>query len=160
MSRTGFQVSTEMQVVKWRKRPWVTSGCSQPNANWACICTFWTGCSGLTGAQCTRHYNQHRQQRSRNKQGIQVQGLSCPTSWPQGDLSEMSFPGDPNIGPWPCENWASHLLSLNLCFLNRKVGLSEPPHRAVLSTSWESGPAVPSPGPGTHLPLLGADHHG
>lgn len=65
--------------------------------------------------------------------------------------------GTQMLGP---ETWASHLLSLNLCFLNRKVGLSEPPHGVVLSTSWESGPAVPSPGPGTHLPLLGAGHHG
>ena len=160
MSTTGFQVSTEMQVGKWRRQPWVTSGCSQPNAKWARICTSWTGCSGLTGAQCARHYNQLKQQRSRNKQGIQVQGLSCPTSWPQGDVLEMSFPGDSNAGPCSCETYASHLLSLNLCFLNRKVELSEPPHGVVLSTSWESGPAVPSPGPGTHLLLLGTDHHG
>ena len=135
----------------------MTSRCSQPNAKWACICTSQTRCSGLTGAQCTRHYSQLKQQRSRNKQGIHVQG---PTSWPQGDVCEMSFPGDPNAGPCSCETWASHLLSLNLSFLNQKVGLSEPPHGVVLSTRWESGPAVPSPGPGTHLPLLGAGHFG
>ena len=148
-----------MQVGKWKRQLWVTSGCFQPNAKWACICTSRTGCSGLTGDQCARYCNQLKQQRSRNKPGIQIQGLSCPTSWPQGDLSEMSFPGDPNAGPCPCEIFASHLPSVNL-FPHQKMGLSEPPHRVVLSTSWESGPAVPSPGPGTHLPLLGAGHHG
>ena len=77
----------------------------------------------MTGDQCARYCNQLKQQRSRNKPGIQIQGLSCPTSWPQGDLSEMSFPGDPNAGPCPCEILASHLLSVNL-FPHQKMGLS------------------------------------
>ena len=45
---------------------------SQPDAKWAPICAFWTGCSGLTGAQHIRHNNQLKQQRSRNRKGIQA----------------------------------------------------------------------------------------
>lgn len=77
----------------------------------------------MTQAQCTRHYNQIKQQSSRNKQGIQAQRRSCQTSCPQCDLGERSFPGDSNAGPCPCETCVSHLSSLSLSFLNWKMGL-------------------------------------
>ena len=65
-------------------------------AKWALIWASWARCSGLTRAQCTRRNNQLKQQQSKNKQmKIQVQGLSCPTSRAQYDLT---FPEDAKAG--------------------------------------------------------------
>ena len=77
----------------------------------------------MTQAQCTWRYNQIKQQRSRNKQGIQAQRHSCQTSCPQCDLGERSFPGDSNAVPCPYDTRVSQLFSLNLSFLNWKMGL-------------------------------------
>ena len=60
---------TEETVPGW---PELSIWCYQPTATWAPICASWNGCSWLTYAQCTRHYKQPKQQRSRNKQGIQT----------------------------------------------------------------------------------------